>query len=415
MNTILALALASQLSLEVSAVPIAPRVSVPPSSNAMSRAAEYSARHGGRAFLVQVEGRVCFERYDGGWSAERPHPLASGTKSFTGVLAMLAVQDGLLELDQPVSTVLTEWQHDARKSKITVRHLLQLSSGLASGDRELSGPYTGTRLLGWAASNRAARLGLDTAVAPPDRGLAALDLPVVHEPGVMFQYGPSHFHVFVLLLQRRLEASDRPERNVLQYLHRRLLEPIGIPNARIARDRAGNPDLAGGMMLTAREWAKFGQFIVDCGAVRRESGELEPWLRPDLLEECFRPSPPNPRYGFTWWLPGSGAPDAAADTGVRGVRQRVVAALAPPITDASGQPMTVWMAAGLGKQRLYVLPDHGWVIVRFGDGSQQSVAFSDAEFLRCLFDSGSKGHPLVSPVGLRESMASPPRRTSVAR
>ncbi len=358
-----------------------------PSSNALVRAVEYSAAHGGRAFLVQVGGRVIYERYDGGWSADRPHPLASGTKSFAGVLAMLAVQDGLLKLDEPAANVLTEWRDDPRKSKITVRHLLQLNSGLPGGDRELSGPRTGSRLLGWAASNRAARLGLTTnAVEPPNKGLAALSLPLAHEPGTTFEYGPSHFHVFVLLLQRRLEASDRPERNVLQYLHRRLLEPIGIPNARIARDRAGNPDFAGGMMLTAREWARFGQFVADRGAIRREDGSLQPWLKPELLEECFKPSAPNPLYGLTWWLPSAGEPDAVVDTGAGRVRQRLLETVAARLTDAAGRPVTVWMAAGLGKQRLYVLPDRGWVIVRFGDGSRESVAYSDAEMLRMLLD-----------------------------
>lgn len=359
-----------------------------PASNALARAAEYSAAHGGRAFLVQVGGRVIYERYDGGWSADRPHPLASGTKSFAGVLAMLAVQDGLVKLDEPAANVLTEWREDPQKSKITLRHLLQLNSGLPGGDRELSGPRTGSRLLGWAASNRASRLGLTTnTVEPANKGLAALSLPLAHEPGTTFDYGPSHFYVVALLLQRRLEASERPERNVLQYLHRRLLEPIGISNARIARDRAGNPDFAGGMMLTAREWAKFGQFVADRGAIRREDGILQPWLNPELLEECFKPSAPNPLYGLTWWLPTAGEPDVAADTGVGRVRRRLVEAAVSPITDAVGRPVTVWMAAGLGKQRLYVLPDRGWVIVRFGDGSRESVAYSDAEVLRMLLES----------------------------
>ncbi len=385
MNAILALAATVQVAVSNPA----PSLPSLPSSNAMARAAEYSAAQGGRAFLVQAGGHILYERYDKGWTAEQPHPLASGTKSFAGVLAMLAVQDGLLKLDEPVVKFLPEWRDDPRKSKITLRHLLQLCSGLPGGDRELSGPTTGTRLLGWAASNRAARLGLFTnAAAPADRAQAALRLPLAGEPGTTFAYGPSHFYVFTLVLQRSLEASDRPERNVLQYLHRRLLEPIGIPNARIARDRAGHPDFAGGMLLTAREWAKFGQFVADRGAIRRADGTPQPWLRPELLEECFRPSAPNPVYGLTWWLPSDGVPDAAADTGIETLRQRAIARTVSvgPLKDPSGRPLKVWMAAGLGKQRLYVLPDYGWVIVRFGDGSRESTAYSDAEMLRRLLE-----------------------------
>jgi CubicO group peptidase (beta-lactamase class C family) len=50
--------------------------------------------------LVQQGRQVIFERYNNNWLADAPHPLASGIKSFTGVAAMFAVQDGLLTLDQ---------------------------------------------------------------------------------------------------------------------------------------------------------------------------------------------------------------------------------------------------------------------------------------------------------------------------
>lgn len=57
--------------------------------------------------LVRHAGQVIFEQYDRGWSATQPHPLASGTKSFTGVLAMLAVQEGLLSLDERACDTLS--------------------------------------------------------------------------------------------------------------------------------------------------------------------------------------------------------------------------------------------------------------------------------------------------------------------
>ena len=149
-------------------------------------AADYSARHGGRAVLIERDGTNVFERYDNGWKAERPHPLASGTKSFTGVLAMMAVQDGLLTLDEKAADTLTEWKDDPRKSRITVRQLLQLSSGLTPGDRELGG-RGGSLLLGWAATARAKRLGLDDNAPQPDNKFrAALDLPAINEPGAKF-------------------------------------------------------------------------------------------------------------------------------------------------------------------------------------------------------------------------------------
>ena len=347
-------------------------------------AADYSARHSGRAMLVQRDGRVVFERYDNGWADHLPHPLASGTKSFTGVMAMMAVQDGLLGLDELAADALPEWKSDPRKSKITVRHLLTLSSGLPAGDRELAGGRGGSRLLGELAAKRAERLGLSgDAPRPENLNQRAISLPAVAEPGTRFQYGPSHFYAFSEVLQRKLKESDRPEKTTLAYLQKRLLDPIGIEVARIGRDRAGNPNLPGGMLLTAREWAKFGQFVLDAGSVRQPDGQRKSLLQPELLEQCFVPGVTNPRYGLTWWLrpsnPEADAVGPLARAGSQAVQDQ-------EISGPDGQPLRVLMAAGLGKQRLYVIPQYKLVVVRFAEATVPGQRFDDRVFLRHVLE-----------------------------
>ncbi|MCU0963319.1 MAG: beta-lactamase family protein [Pirellulaceae bacterium] len=344
-----------------------------------TKAADYSAQHSGRALLIQRDGKVIFERYENDWAANRPHPLASGTKSFTGVMAMMAVQDGLLKLDELASDTLTEWKTDPRKSKITVRHLLTLSSGLPAGDRELAGGRSGARLLGEGAAKRAERLGLNAGDPRPDNlNERAIALPCELEPGTRFQYGPSHFYAFSEVLQRKLKQGAQPEKTTLDYLRRRVLEPVGIEVARIGRDRAGNPNLPGGMLLTAREWAKFGQFVLDGGSVKQPDGAGKNLLRPELLEQCFVPSATNPSYGLTWWLRSA---DPAADVeGLLG-RVRRQAAQNQAMTGPDGKPLRVMMAAGLGKQRLYVIPQYQLVVVRFAEATAQGQRFDDRELL----------------------------------
>jgi CubicO group peptidase (beta-lactamase class C family) len=349
-----------------------------------ARAAVYSAEHSGRAVLIQRDGRVVFERYDNGWSTNLPHPLASGTKSFTGVMAMMAVQDGLLKLDERAADTLTEWQNDPRKSKITVRHLLTLSSGLSAGDRDLAGGRSGARLLGEGAAKRAERLGIrPNALRPDNLHERAIALPAVSEPGARFRYGPSHFYAFSEVLQRKLEASDRPEKSTWEYLQRRLLEPVGIEVARIGRDGAGNPNLPGGMLLTARQWAKFGQFVLDGGSVKQPDGASKNLLQPELLEQCFEPSSANPTYGLTWWLRSA---DPEADVG--GVLGRALrqALQSPAMTGPDGQPLKVMMAAGLGKQRLLVIPQYHLVVIRFAEATTRGQGFDDREFLERILE-----------------------------
>lgn len=71
-------------------------------------AADYSEKNGGFTVLVMVDGKVVFERYANAGNANKLHGLASGTKSFVGVVAMAAVEDGIIRLDDKVSETLTE-------------------------------------------------------------------------------------------------------------------------------------------------------------------------------------------------------------------------------------------------------------------------------------------------------------------
>ena len=97
-------------------------------------AADYLRACNGHALLVYRDGQLVFEEYLNGHTREQSHRLASGTKSFVGVLALMAIEDGLLKLDERVADTLTEWKVDARKSQVTIRQLLTLTSGIAGGE-----------------------------------------------------------------------------------------------------------------------------------------------------------------------------------------------------------------------------------------------------------------------------------------
>lgn len=387
----------------------APTAPAPAPSHAWTReafdaAADYSAKHSGRVMLVMRDGQVLFSRADNNWEISRPHPLASGTKSFSGVMAMMAIQDGLFTLDQRASDFITEWRDDPAKRDITVRHLLTLSSGLAPSDALLGG-RGGSRVLGQGARDRARRLGDDP--KPDDLFAAAIGVPSSHAPGSTFEYGPSHFYAFGAMLERALIAANAPQRTTMAYLQERVFGDLKLDRARIGTDPSGNPNLPGGAALPAESWARFGQFVLDNGRVREPDGTLRQVLAPDLLAQCFEASAANAAYGLTWWLrtnaestlfqaalrqadtggaaEGEGAADRTpARQRLRDLRRRrEIEALREraEAEDAPASAVRVHMAAGLGKQRLYVLPDHNLVIVRFAEATTEGRRFSDAEFL----------------------------------
>jgi CubicO group peptidase (beta-lactamase class C family) len=100
-----------------------------------ARAAKYSESRRGSAILVMQNGRTVFEHYANDGSANRRWPIFSGTKSFWGIVALVAAQEGLFRLDDSVSDTITEWKNDPRKSQITIRQLLSQTDGIegASG------------------------------------------------------------------------------------------------------------------------------------------------------------------------------------------------------------------------------------------------------------------------------------------
>jgi CubicO group peptidase (beta-lactamase class C family) len=319
----------------------------PPPADALRAAASYSAAREGISFLVVFDGRVVFEDYPNGGGASHPHELASGTKSFSGVMAAAAVKDRLLALDERVCDTLPEWRADPRKSKVTIRQLLSLTSGLATGGERGRVPTYAD----------------------------AVAAPSVDEPGRRFSYGAVPFQVFGEVMRRKLAPhGEKP----LDYLCRRVLDPIGLSVGRWRRGADGNPHLPSGAALTARDWAKLGELV-------RLGGR---WDGVDLLDRraldaCFEGTPANPRYGLTWWL------NRPIDRRLA-LRIPVLRRNAASLENVPGVPPDLVFAAGAGDQRLYVSRGRGLVVVRQAKGILRALrgersGFSDDAFLRLLF------------------------------
>lgn len=304
-----------------------------PSEQQCQAAEAYNANHAGDALLILHNGSPIHEWYHEDWSAERAHPIASGTKSFWGPLAASAVDHGVLTLDERAAETLTEWRDDPRKSHITLRQLLNFTSGLDA------------RVI----KNR-------TEVEQTDVYAAAVQMAAEKDPGTSWSYGPTHHSAFAEVLRRKL--AKRGE-TVRAYLERRILKPLNIQIAAWFEDAAGNPLTSSGVQITAREWAKWGEFIRRGGTTpdgRRLVSET-------ALAECFKGSSAFSMYGLGWWL------------GTRG----------------ADLPDDFKMAAGAGNQQLYVIPSRGLTIVRFGEEGD----YSNAEFLDLLL--ANQPTPAPSP------------------
>jgi CubicO group peptidase (beta-lactamase class C family) len=217
-------------------------------------AAAYHERHKPQALLVRRGDEILFERYDSGFSHADAHALYSGTKSFWGVVAVLAQHERLLSLDETV------WRG------ATIRELLNLTAGVPFG-------------------------GLGSAVPTYEKALAAQQR---NAPGSTFTYGGIPLQIFGAVLAQRLKPLGLTPHD---YLRRRVLDGAGVDVASWRTLKDGTHPLPTGAFLTARNWTAYGAFVA------QHSRDFD---------ECFHGSRANPRYGLAWWLAPAGAPDDLA-------------------------------------------------------------------------------------------------------
>lgn len=304
-------------------------------------AADYSQQNRGVSVLVMKGDKIVFEEYQNGRTADQPWILASGTKSFSGVMAAAAIDDKLIkDLDEKVADTITEWKSDPRKSKITIRQLLSLTSGIDAG-----------------------QIGRVPSYADAIRSSAS------YEPGTHFEYGPAPFQIFGELMTRKLKPKNE---NVMGYLKRRILDPIGL-SVGFWRSVDGQPLLPQGASLTAREWVKFGQFLKNNG---KWNGKQI--VSKKLLDELVVGSKTNPAYGITFWLNQKGQ-----DPRGRSIGGAVEGIMKNGIAEGVGD---LFMAAGAGNQRLYVIRSLDMVIVRQGNFG----TWDDTEFMRRMLTGVAK-------------------------
>lgn len=247
-----------------------------------------------RAVVVMADGEIAAERYAPGYDEETRFISWSMAKTVTGVLIGMLVADGLLNLDRPAP--VDQWQRPGDpRAEITLRHLLQMRSGLRHVEAG-NPPYE---------SSEVRMLFLD---GRDDMARWAREQPLEHEPGERFVYSSNTSVILADIAANALTKSTEPTMRaqaVRDYLHERLFDPLGMASIVPEFDASGT--MIGGSLMhaTARDWAKLGEFL------RRKGRSIDgDQLVPSRwIEAMLAPSPASPHYGFQIWLnrpvPGS--------------------------------------------------------------------------------------------------------------
>ena len=248
---------------------------------------------------------------------------------------------GCCALDERVADTITSWRSDPRKAQVTIRQLLDFDSGLEP-QFFLHETQSG------------------------DRDATAIRARMAAEPGSAFIYGPAALQVFHQVLKEKLRG-DSPT----HYLERRVLHRLGLGSQRYLTDRAGNPLLAAGWILNAKQWAKLGQLVLANGS----AGCLAKFTR----SNAGAAPAANRAFSLGWWN------NRAAPNGREFDFEQM---LIPKWQNQDWHdaclcrdaPSDLVACIGSEGQRLYVIPSLQLIVVRQANGG----SFSDAHFLRLL-------------------------------
>lgn len=285
-----------------------------------------------RALLVLRDGEPIYERYAAGFGPESKLISWSMAKSITAVLTGFLVADGQLSLDGPAPVEAWQRSGDPRGA-ITLRNLLHMSSGLEhveNGDPVWQGD-TVAMLFGNGAGDMAGFAEAKPAAAQPDE---------------VFNYSSATSVILSDILADTLTPSQNPDarRDAMRdFIGGRLVEPLGMTSLTPEYDAKGT--MIGGSIMhaTARDYAKFGEFLRNHGVVNGQRLLPETWMRFMLT-----PSANDAGYGGHIWL-----------------NRRRPAGVTPALWPDRG-PNDLFACIGHQGQYIIVSPSQRLTIVRLG-------------------------------------------------
>jgi CubicO group peptidase (beta-lactamase class C family) len=236
--------------------------------------------------IVLHGGRVVAERYAAGFTPETRFVGWSMSKTVTAAIVGMLVADGRLHLDDPPP--ISRWRRAGDpRGEITLRHLLQMRSGLRH--KEMADPvYTTGELRMMFLDGRDDMAGWAEA------------LMLAHPPGSHFQYSTPDAQILADIATRVLAPDGNAAQRQAamdEFLRDRVATPLKMPSLTAEFDASGT--MIGGAMVwaTAPDWARFGEFLRHGGSVQGAQIVPRGWV-----EFMTSPSPRSRDFGAMTWL-----------------------------------------------------------------------------------------------------------------
>jgi CubicO group peptidase (beta-lactamase class C family) len=277
------------------------------------------------SLLVWQGGALQLEQYWPGHDAKSFTSTQSMHKSVLAILVGIAIEQGLIKsVDDPAANYIEEWAGDERRH-ITIRQMLQQSSGI---------DFPGfPAVIDMTIGDKLEQITFEQGVLAP--------------PGSQFDYTNINPEVLGILLQRASGMS------YADYLAQNLWRHVSDDDATVLLDTEATrtPRTFCCLDTTARAWLRIGLLHLNHGRVGDRQLVPEQWMR-----DIITPSAQNPNYGYLTWL------GTTYEKNRRYNRKSSASAFhAEPFAATD-----VIYFDGFGGQRVYIVPSKQLVIVTTG-------------------------------------------------
>lgn len=279
---------------------------------------------GARAVVVAHRGAVVAERYADGFSADRPHLSWSMAKTVTAALTGILIGRGALTLDE--TPTIDGWSGTDPRAAITLADLLHMASGLDFNEDYADATSDVLQML----------------YSRDDMARFARSKSLADDPGTTFYYSSGTTNLIAGVLKN---AGGYTDETFAAFPRDALFAPLGMTTAVFETDASGTLIGSSYLYASPRDWARFGQLLLQDGVWEETRILPEGWV--DYMRT---PTTASDRggwgYGAQTWL------NAGADT---------ESGLVFP-----DLPADFFMAAGHDGQVVVVIPSRELVIVRLG-------------------------------------------------
>ncbi|ESW59723.1 MAG: 6-aminohexanoate-dimer hydrolase [Rhodobacter sp. CACIA14H1] len=274
----------------VSPLPKGPEAALPPEVQ------DWITARNVTALVILKDGQIVHESYHQCTTPDDLRISWSVAKSFLSALFGIIHAEGKVGIDDPVTQYVPDLKGTAYDGT-TVRHILTMSSGVAFNEDYMDF---------WSDINRMGRV---LALGQSMDGFAASLKARDADPGTRFHYVSIDTHVLGMII-RGATGEDIPD-----LLERHILGPMGFEKAPYyLTDGYGVSFVLGGLNVTTRDYARFGQMIADGG--QWQGRQIVPR---DWIDQSTRPSAPGGAgYGFQWWIPDGAGPGEVTAQGIYG-------------------------------------------------------------------------------------------------